>query len=165
MSTDKDQKVAANMAVSMDYTLTVDGEVLDSSKENGPLEFLQGYGNIIPGLESALDGMAIGESKDLVVAAKDGYGESDPKEIKDVSRDEFPEEIPLKPGVNLEMKDEDDNVLHGTILEVGEENIKMDFNHSLAGKELHFSVKVVGLRAASEEEISHGHIHSQGHSH
>jgi len=160
-----ENKVAANMAVSMDYTLTVDGEVLDSSEKNGPLEFLQGSGNIIPGLESALDGMAEGESKEVVVAAKDGYGESDPDEIQDVSRDEFPEEIPLNPGVDLEMKDEDDHILHGTILEVGEEDIKLDFNHPLAGKELHFSVKVVGLRAASEEEITHGHIHSHGHSH
>lgn len=160
-----ENKVADNTAVSMEYTLTVDGEVLDSSKENGAIEFLQGYGNIIPGLESELDGMAVGDSKDVVVTAKDGYGESDPDDIKDVSRDEFPEEIPLKVGVDLEMKDEDGHIVHGTILEVGKESIKMDFNHPLAGKELHFSVKVVSVREPTEEELAHGHIHSHGHAH
>ena len=158
-------KVTENMAVSMEYTLTVDGEVLDSSEEHGPIEFLLGYQNIIPGLEKAVEGMAVGESKDVVVAAKDGYGESDPSEIKDVSKDEFPDEIPLKPGVDLEMKDDEGHLVHGTILEVGEESIKMDFNHPLAGKELHFAVKVVGLREATAEELSHGHIHSHGHGH
>jgi len=158
-------KVTENMAVSMEYTLTVDGEVLDSSEEHGPIEFLLGYQNIITGLEKAVEGMAVGESKDVVVAAKDGYGESDPSEIKDVSKDEFPDEIPLKPGVDLEMKDDEGHLVHGTILEVGEESIKMDFNHPLAGKELHFAVKVVGLREATAEELSHGHIHSHGHGH
>ncbi len=160
-----ENKVAENMAVSMEYTLTVDGEVLDSSEEHGPIEFLLGYQNIITGLEKAVEGMAVGESKDVVVAAKDGYGESDPSEIKDVSKDEFPDEIPLKPGVDLEMKDDEGHLVHGTILEVGEESIKMDFNHPLAGKELYFAVKVVGLREATSEELSHGHIHSHGHGH
>lgn len=160
-----DNKVTENMAVSMEYTLTVEGEVLDSSEEHGPIEFLLGYQNIITGLEKAVEGMAVGESKDVVVAAKDGYGESDPSEIKDVSKDEFPDEIPLKPGVDLEMKDDEGHLVHGTILEVGEESIKMDFNHPLAGKELHFAVKVVGLREATSEELSHGHIHSHGHGH
>ena len=160
-----ENKVAANMAVSMEYTLTVESEVLDSSEEHGPIEFLLGYQNIIPGLENAVEGMAVGESKDVVVTAKDGYGESDPSEIKDVSKDEFPDEIPLKPGVDLEMKDDEGHLVHGTILKVGEESIKMDFNHPLAGKELHFAVKVVGLREATAEELSHGHIHSHGHGH
>ncbi|MCH7662477.1 MAG: peptidylprolyl isomerase [Chloroflexi bacterium] len=160
-----ENKVTENMAVSMEYTLTVNGEVLDSSEEHGPIEFLLGYQNIIPGLEKAVAGMAVGESKDVVVAAKDGYGESDSSEIKDVSKDEFPDEIPLKVGVDLEMKDDEGHLVHGTILEVGEESIKMDFNHPLAGKELHFAVKVVELRAATAEELSHGHIHSHGHGH
>ena len=160
-----DSKVSSGMAVSMDYTLTVDGEVLDSSKENGPLEYLQGHGNIIPGLESEIDGMAVGESKNAVVAAKDGYGEIDPDEIKDISRAEFPDEIPMNPGVDLEMKDQEGHIVHGTILEVGEDTIKMDFNHPLAGKELHFEVKIVAVREATSEELAHGHIHSHGHSH
>ena len=82
MGEDKTLKVSKDMVVSMDYTLTVEGEVLDSSKEHGPIEFLQGHRNIIPGLESELNGMTVGEGKDVVVAAKDGYGVSDPKEIR-----------------------------------------------------------------------------------
>lgn len=157
-----DSKVASGKAVSMEYTLTVDGEVFDSSKEHGPLEFLQGYGNIIPGLESELEGMAVDDSKNVVVAAKDGYGETKADDIRDVSKEEFPEEIPMEPGVDLEMKDEDGHIVHGTILEVGEDTVKMDFNHPLAGKELHFEVKIVALREATSEEVSHGHIHGPG---
>lgn len=160
-----EQKVASGMAISMDYTLTVEGEVLDSSKENGPIEFLQGHGNIIPGLEEEIEGMAVGQSKKTTIAAKNGYGETNPAEIKDVSKEEFPDEIPMEPGVDLEMNDEDGHVVHGTILEVGKDTVKMDFNHPLAGKELNFEIKIVTIRDATSEELAHGHIHAAGHSH
>lgn len=165
MGEDKTRKVAGDMVVSMDYTLTVDGEVVDSSKERGPIEFLQGHHNIIPGLEKALNGMTIGESKSVVVAPEEGYGVSDPEEIKDIDKGEFPVEIPLTPGVNLEMKDDEGHVMYGTIMEVGDETVKMDFNHPLADKELHFEVKIAGLREAAPEELAHGHVHSDGHHH
>lgn len=165
MGEEKTKKVGKDMVVSMEYTLTVDGEVLDSSEKHGPIEFLQGHRNIIPGLEMELNGMHVGESKQVVVAAKDGYGLSDPEEIKDIDRDEFPDEVPLKPGVNLEMKDDEGDLLYGTIVEVGEDTVKMDFNHPLADKELHFEVKIAGLREATQEELAHGHVHSHGHQH
>jgi FKBP-type peptidyl-prolyl cis-trans isomerase SlyD len=82
--------VQDGLVVSMDYKLTVDGEVLDSSDEAGPLQFLAGYGNIIPGLENEMMGMKIGDSKDVVVKPEDGYGEFDEEAFMDVPRTEFP---------------------------------------------------------------------------
>ncbi|HZW03561.1 MAG TPA: peptidylprolyl isomerase [Anaerolineaceae bacterium] len=155
--------VADEMVVSLDYTLTVEGQTVDSSRETEPIEFLQGYGNIIPGLEKELYGMAPGDSKQITVAAKDGYGERDPEAVIDVPRSEFPADIPLTPGVELQMQNVDGDVLTAVILEAGTESVKLDFNHPLAGRDLHFDVTVIALRPATEEEIEHGHVHGEGH--
>jgi FKBP-type peptidyl-prolyl cis-trans isomerase SlyD len=158
--------VADDLVVSMDYSLTVDGEIVDSSEEDGPIEFLHGYGNIIPGLEAHLGGLAIGESLQVMVAAKDAYGEFDPEQVVDVPLDEFPEEICVEPGVELEMKDQDGDMLFARILSVGKSRAKLDFNHPLAGKELTFDVTIVALRRPTSEELEHGHVHgSEGHVH
>lgn len=158
--------VADDLVVIMDYTLTVDGEVVDSSEEDGPIEFLQGHGNIIPGLEAHLGGLKVGESLQVTVAARDGYGEFDPEQIVDVPLDEFPEEICVEPGVELEMQDQDGDTLFARIVSVGKSRVKLDFNHPLAGKDLTFDVTVVGLRAPTPEELEHGHVHgSEGHVH
>ncbi len=149
----------------MDYTLRVDDEIVDSSQGGEPIEFLQGHGNIIPGLEKELHDMAVGESKDVAVSAADGYGEIDPAAIIDVPRSEFPPSITLEPGVTLQVQDNEGNVMLAQIREVGSETVKLDFNHPLAGKDLHFNVKIVGLRNATDEELAHGHVHSGGHAH
>jgi len=158
--------VADDLVVTMDYSLTVEGEIVDSSEEDGPIEFLHGYGNIIPGLEAHLGGLAIGESLQVTVAAKDAYGEFDPEQVVDVPLDEFPEEICVEPGVELEMKDQDGDMLFARILSVGKSRAKLDFNHPLAGKELTFDVTIIGLRPPTPEELEHGHVHgSDGHVH
>ena len=160
------QLVADDLVVVMDYTLTVGNEIVDSSEEDGPIEFLQGYGNIIPGLEAHLGGLAIGESLKVTVAAKDAYGEFDPEQIVDIPLDEFPEEICVEPGVELEMKDQDGDMLFARILSVGKSRAKLDFNHPLAGKELTFDVTIVALRLPTPEELEHGHVHGRdGHVH
>jgi FKBP-type peptidyl-prolyl cis-trans isomerase SlyD len=158
-------KVAENVVVQIDYTLTVDGEEIDSSKEEGPLEYLQGHANIIPGLERELDGMGVGDSKKVVVAPADGYGEFSDEAIMDVPRGDFPEEIPMEVGIQLQVTDKDGDMALGTIVEVGDESVKLDMNHPLAGQELHFDVEVVGLRAATDEELAHGHVHGGHHHH
>lgn len=160
-----DVKVQDGQVVSMEYTLHVDGELVDSSEGQEPLEFLQGEGNIIPGLEDELYGMGIGESKEVVVAAEDGYGLLDPDAFIDVPKAQFPAEIPLEAGVELQVQDENGNPMMARIDRVDNENVKLDFNHPLAGKELHFKVKVVGLRDATEEELEHGHVHGDDHHH
>ena len=159
-------RVADDLVVTMDYSLTVDGEIVDSSEEDGSIQFLQGYGNIIPGLESHLGGLAVGESLQVSVGAKDAYGEFDPEQIVDIPLDEFPEEICVEPGVELEMKDQDDDMLFARIVSVGKSRAKLDFNHPLAGKQLIFDVKIVALRQPTPEELEHGHVHgSEGHVH
>ena len=158
-------KVNDGQVVSMEYTLKVDGEITDSSEGRAPLEFVHGAGNIIPGLEREMVGMTVGESKDVVVAAADGYGEEDEKAFMDVPREQFPEEIPVKVGTELQVQNQAGQPMYARIETVGEKSVRLDFNHPLAGKELHFSVKVVGVREATDEEKEHGHAHGPGHEH
>jgi len=158
-------KVQNDLVVSMEYTLHVDGKVLDSSEGQEPLEFLAGASNIITGLEREMTGMKIGDSKDVVVSPEDGYGVMDEEAYMDVPRTEFPEDMPIRPGVEMEMSDDDGNPMYARIDSVEDDTVTLNFNHPLAGKELHFSVKVVGLRAATKEELEHGHAHSAGHDH
>jgi FKBP-type peptidyl-prolyl cis-trans isomerase SlyD len=161
----KPEQVANNLAVSIDYKLTVDGELIDSSEGDGPLDYLHGHENIIPGLERELTGMKIGEQKNVSVAPEDGYGVVDEGALLDVPRSEFPDEVPLKVGIELEVTDEEGDMLFATIAEVGDKVVKLDTNHPLAGKTLDFDVTIVDLRQASDEEISHGHVHSGHHHH
>jgi FKBP-type peptidyl-prolyl cis-trans isomerase SlyD len=112
-----------------------------------------------------MTGMSLGDSKDVVVAASDGYGEEDENAFMDVPRDQFPEEIPIKVGTELQVKNQAGQPMFARIDQVGEKSVRLDFNHPLAGKELHFSVKVVGLREATAEEKDHGHVHGAGHHH
>ena len=161
----EDLKVKDGHVVSMEYTLKVDGEIADSSEGRAPLEFVHGSGNIIPGLEREMTGMAIGESKDVVVAAVDAYGEEDEKAFMDVPREQFPEEIPMKVGTEIQVQNQAGQPMYARIDMVGEKSVRLDFNHPLAGKDLHFSVKVIGLREATDEEKEHGHVHGSGHAH
>ncbi|MEW6178360.1 MAG: peptidylprolyl isomerase [Chloroflexota bacterium] len=151
--------VADDVVVTMAYTLTVNGEVIDSSEESDPLIFLQGYRNIIPGLEKELYGMNIGDTKKVIVKPEDGYGDEDPEAFMEVPRNEFPKEIPMEEGIELEIRDEDGEILLATIDRVTKDTVRLNFNHPLAGKTLEFDVKILDLRAATEEEVSHGHAH------
>jgi FKBP-type peptidyl-prolyl cis-trans isomerase SlyD len=158
-------KVEDGQVVAMDYTLRVDGEVVDTSEGHEPLEFLQGVGSIIPGLERELYGMAVGESKKVVVAAVDAYGEFDKEALVEVPKGEFPAQVPLQLGIGLEVQAQNGETLHGRISNIGDETVELDFNHPLAGKELHFDVTIAALREASDEELLHGHVHGDGHEH
>ena len=158
-------KVADGQVVTMEYTLKVDGEIIDSSEGNRPIEFIQGVGNIIPGLERELYGMTIGESKAVVVAAEEGYGNLDREAYMEVPRNQFPANIPMEIGTHLELHDQDGNPRHARIDRVGDETVRLDFNHPLAGKELSFAVKIANLRDATDEEREHGHIHGDGDGH
>ena len=158
-------KVNDGHVVSMEYTLKIDGEIADTSKGREPLEFVHGAGNIIPGLEREMRGMAVGESKDVVVAAADGYGEEDDKAFMDVPREQFPKEIPMKVGTEIQVQNQEGQPMYARITTVGDKSVRLDFNHPLAGKDLHFAVTVVGLREATDEEKAHGHVHKPGHPH
>jgi FKBP-type peptidyl-prolyl cis-trans isomerase SlyD len=151
--------IADDVVVSLDYTLTVEGKLVDASEENEPIEFIQGYQNIIPGLEKELYGLAVGDSKEITVASKDGYGEQDPQALVNVPRSEFPKDIQLELGLELALQQPDGQVLHAIVVAISPDSVKLDFNHPLAGKELNFRVTVIDLRHATDEEIAHGHVH------
>jgi FKBP-type peptidyl-prolyl cis-trans isomerase SlyD len=157
--------VQSGLVVSMEYTLTVDGEELDSSKDAGPLQFLAGHDNIVPGLEREMLGMKIGESKDVTVSPEDGYGEFDEDAYMEVPRSEFPEDMEIELGMELGVTDEDDNHQMAFVESFDDETVRLDFNHPLAGAELQFNVKVVGLREPTSEELEHGHVHEEDHHH
>jgi FKBP-type peptidyl-prolyl cis-trans isomerase SlyD len=153
------------MVVSLAYKLTVDGEVLDEAGDGDALQYLQGHHNIISGLEKQLEGMKVGETKTVVVAPVDGYGLVDEDSFDDLTLDEFPEGVKPEIGMELEVKDEEGNEMYGKVLSIEGDTVRMDFNHPLAGKDLTFEVKIVGVRPATGEELSHGHVHSHGHHH
>ncbi len=163
--TKKPTSVEDDVVVTLDYILTVDGEVVDTSDEDGPIQFIQGSGHIVAGLERALYGMQVGEKNELTVSAVDGYGEEDPDAIADIPRSEFPPEIPLEPGVELQLTDKEGDELEAYIVSVNKDTVRLNFNHPLAGKKLHFAVQIADLRAATPEELDHGHVHEAGQEH
>ncbi len=151
--------VNKDLVVSMDYELKVGDTIVDYSEEGDPIIFLQGHGNIIPGLEKAIQGMKVGESKNVLVKAAEGYGEFDPENFTEVPKSEFPEDIPQEIGTEIGVNDENGEELTAYIEEVDLEKITLNFNHPLAGKDLEFQIKVVNIREATAEELEHGHIH------
>ena len=157
--------VEDGVVVSMEYTLHVDGELLDSSDGQGPLQFLAGYGNIILGLEEEMRGMKIGDSKDVVVEPKNGYGEFDDEAFMKVPRTDFPKDMPMEVDTELTVRDEEGNSRYARVESIEDDNVTLNFNHPLAGDELRFHVKVVALREPTEEELEHGHVHEEGHHH
>ena len=157
--------VEDGVVVSMEYTLHVDGELLDSSDGQGPLQFLAGYGNIISGLEEEMRGMKIGDSKDVVVEPKNGYGEFDDEAFMKVPRTDFPKDMPMEVDTELTVRDEEGNSRYARVDSIEDDNVTLNFNHPLAGDELHFHVKVIDLRDPTEEELEHGHVHEEGHHH
>ena len=161
---DKDS-VKKNVVVSMEYTLHVDGEKIDSSEGQDPLEFLAGHGNIISGLEREMMGMKVGESKQVKVPPGDAYGEFDENAFMQVPKDQFPTDMPVEEGLELTVRDDSGQSRYARVDAVEGDNVTLNFNHPLAGDELQFNVKVVGLREPSAEELEHGHVHQPGHHH
>ena len=155
-------KVDDGHVVTMHYTLRVNGEIVDSSDADEPLMFIQGMGHIIPGLEQQLYEMHVGDKKKVSVAPKDGYGVVDAAAFMEVPRSAFPKEVPMKVGTQLELKDKSGHPTMARIESVTAESIRLDMNHPLAGKQLDFEVTIASLRPATEEEVSHGHVHEHG---
>ena len=155
-------QIAKNAVVQIHYTLKNDaGEVLDSSEGSDPLAYLQGHGNLIAGLEKALEGKQVGDSLTVSIPPEEGYGVRDEDLVQDVPRSAF-EGIP---NVEVGMQFHADSN-HGprtvTVTKVAGDTITVDGNHPLADQTLHFAVDIVEVRAATNEELSHGHVHSPG---
>ncbi|MAJ01755.1 MAG: peptidylprolyl isomerase [Euryarchaeota archaeon] len=161
-----DNTLKENTVASVHYTGTLpdSGEVFDSSEGRDPLTFLVGHRQMIPGFEEEMIGATVGERREFTLTPDRAYGERDEQAVLQIPRDNFApleQEGKLEVGMQLVAQ-----MPHGPapflILELTEELVTGDFNHALAGKSLTFSVEVVELRDASEEEISHGHVHGPG---
>ena len=155
--------IAANKAVSIEYTLTNDdGDVIDSSAGGAPLVYLQGAGNIIPGLEKALEGKAVGEELTVTVEPEDAYGEYSAELVSTLSASMFEGVDQLEVGMQFHASAPDGQMQIVTIRDLDGDDVTVDGNHPLAGQRLTFKVKVVAVRDASEEEVAHGHVHGAG---
>ncbi|MCD4802016.1 MAG: peptidylprolyl isomerase [Anaerolineales bacterium] len=151
--------VQDNLVVTLDYKLIVEDEMLESTEDGEPILFIQGIGQIIPGLENALYGMEVGDQKTIVIQPEDAYGDYDPESLQEAKKEEFSEEVPLDVGTFLDLEDDEGDILSAQVIAAEEDTVTLDFNHPLAGKTLTFEITVSDLRTASEEELDHGHVH------
>ena len=156
-------KTGKDKVISLHYTLTVAGEKVESSHDRGePLWILLGHGQLVPGLETALEGHEAGESLVVDVAPADGYGEHHEGRIQRLSKKYVAEASRLKPGMTTVLKQKDGSQRAVTVHKVGMSTIDLDMNHPMAGKVLHFEVELGDVRDARVEEIAHGHAHAPG---
>lgn len=154
-------KIQNNSAVSFHYTLTDDDGIrIDSSEGQEPLGYLHGAGNIIPGLEKALEGKTIGDSLTVAVSAAEGYGEVQKELIQEVPREAFQGIDTIELGMQFEAQTGQGGSVPVTVIAVTDDLVTVDGNHPLAGKNLNFDVTIEAVREASEEEIARGHLHN-----
>ena len=137
--------ISAGKKVSFNYTLTVDGEKVDSSDNTGPLTYTHGSGQIIKGLETELEGMKAGEKKQVTVSPQNGYGEVNPEAFKEIPKTQLPPDMAPAVGQVLTVTTQDGQSFPVIISEVKDEAVVLNLNHPLAGKELHFDVAVVSV--------------------
>ena len=136
-----------NMAVEFEYTLTVDDKVVDSSNGQSPMSYVHGKGQIIPGLEREMAGMRVGDSKEVTVKPQDGYGEVNPAAVIEVPRTQLPQGTQPEVGMILNGRDPDGHTFQARVSQIKEKTVLLDMNHPLAGKTLHFKIKVVEIAA------------------
>ena len=155
--------VAQGKVVLIHYTLTNDaGEVLDSSDGGEPLAYLHGQGNIVAGLEKALDGRTAGDKLSVRVEPAEGYGLRDAALVKRVPRRSFGSAGNIKPGMQFQAQLERGQTRVVTVTAVKGDMVTVDGNHPLAGQSLNFAVEITEVRDATSEELEHGHVHGPG---
>lgn len=155
-------QIAQNTVASFNYTLTDDqGQVIDSSDGREPLTYMHGSGQIVPGLESAMEGRQAGDQFKVDVAAAEGYGEHHAELMQEVPMEAFQGVEDIQPGMQFQGHGPQ-GVINVTVTKVEDGKVHIDGNHPLAGQKLHFAIEVVSVRAASEEELAHGHVHGEG---
>ncbi|MDD4673817.1 MAG: peptidylprolyl isomerase [Bacteroidales bacterium] len=162
--------VTKDKVVSVSYELKVEGEVVDRAEVENPMQFIYGNGALIPSFENNIKDMKAGDNFDFSIPADQAYGPvvkeyvlNLPKNI--FERDGKIDEGLLQVGARLPMVDQEGNQMNGLVVEVKEDHVVMDFNHPLAGKDLHFAGKVEAIRDASAEELVGGHAHNPEHNH
>ena len=164
-------KIEQNKVVEFCYELEVDGKVVDQTTKERPLDYIHGTGSLLPKLEAHIEGMEPGATFDVTLTPAEGYGEVDPSRILDLPKSAFEvngeiREDLLVPGNTIPMLNSMGGVIPGVVLEVSEDSVKMDLNHQMAGKTLHFTGEVLTVRDATEKELAEGlhgeYVHSCG---
>ena len=164
-------KITENTVVEFSYELEVEGQIVDRTTNEKPLDYIHGTGSLLPKLEAHVEGMEAGDKFDITLAPVDAYGEVDPNRIIDLPKAAFEvngevREDLLVPGNTIPMMNSMGGVIPGVVLEVTEDTVKMDLNHRMAGKTLHFTGEVVSVREATEKELTEGlhgeYVHSCG---
>ena len=164
-------KISQNSVVEFSYELEVDGQVVDHTTKERPLDYIHGTGSLLPKLEAHIEGMEPGSKFDITLSPADGYGEVDPSRIIDLPKAAFEvngeiREDLLVPGTTIPMMNSMGGVIPGVVLEVTEDSVKMDLNHQMAGKTLHFTGEILTVREATEKELTEGlhgeYVHSNG---
>ncbi len=151
--------ISENQVVSIQYELRdgESGEVLDSNLNAAPLSFIVGKGQIIPGLESEVQKLSLNDTSDVKVSAKDAYGEYDDKAVQTLPKEQFAG-LELTEGMTLYGQGEDGGTVQVTVKSFDNDNVNVDFNHPLAGKDLLFALSVTEVRDATTEELTQGYI-------
>jgi FKBP-type peptidyl-prolyl cis-trans isomerase SlyD len=159
-------KIADKSIVTLEYSLHLgDGVIVDRGGPDDPLTYLHGTGQIVPGLEQALTGLEPEQATKVVVSPNDGYGVRDEAQVQTLPRIAFGDQ-PIKAGDELIATDDSENEVALKVVRIDGDKVTVDFNHPLAGATLHFDVVIQQVRAATEEELSHGHAHDgDGHHH
>lgn len=164
-------KIAENKVVEFCYELEVDGQVVDQTTKEKPLDYIHGTGSLLPKLEAHIEGMEPGDRFDVTLSPADGYGEVEPERIIDLPKSAFEvngeiREDLLVPGNTIPMLNSVGAVIPGVVLEVSEDSVRMDLNHQMAGKTLHFTGEIVTVREATEKELTEGlhgeYVHRHG---
>lgn len=167
-------KVGNQKVVSLTYELRqkdASGELIQKVEKDRPFVYLFGVGGLLPKFEESLSGLEAGDEFSFELSAKEGYGEHNAEAIIDLDKKIFEvegkiDENLLQVGNQITMQDQNGNPLDGVVMEIGDDKVKMDFNHPLAGMDLHFSGNILEVREASQEELDHGHVHgAHGHQH
>jgi FKBP-type peptidyl-prolyl cis-trans isomerase SlyD len=161
--------VSKDKVVSVSYELKVEGEIVDKAEVNNPMQFIYGNGTLIQSFENNIKEMKAGDSFDFSIPSDQAYGQVLSEYILKLPKSVFEREGEvedglLEVGARLPMVDQEGNQLNGLVVDVNEDHVVMDFNHPLAGQDLHFTGKVEEIRDATEEELTHGHVHSHNHS-
>ncbi|MBC8171708.1 MAG: FKBP-type peptidyl-prolyl cis-trans isomerase [Anaerolineae bacterium] len=144
------------LVVSLAYTLTADGETIETSTSEEPLDYLHGAENIVPGLEAALNGKRVGDQFKVTLQPADAYGDYDDDDVETIPLSDLPDAETLEEGMVVVMEDEEGYLFDAIIREIGKETVVLDFNPPLAGKTITYDVQVLAMREAEEEEIAAG---------
>ena len=154
-------KIEQNKVVEFCYELEVDGQIVDRTTKERPLDYIHGTGSLLPKLEDAIEGLEAGQAFEVTLSPAEGYGEVDPDRIVDLPKAAFEvngeiREDLLVPGNTIPMLNSMGAVIPGVVIEVSEDSVKMDLNHQMAGKTLRFTGEVLTVREATEKELTEG---------